>query len=661
MTREQCLQSAASPDHAGRVLVLEAPCGRSRRALLGEIPARLESAKGQAWSVSCDFHEGGLWAGINDVFRSMSSAFLARRPDLVQKHDYELVHVLPELRRSIVVRNPTLTDTASFHEKVRNYPADRAFRIVQGLIDFLDEWKASSASGERWVLACDGFDAISHIGRRFFRELMRRRGAALQMTLVIAVEPGQGESAAAHFRPSLLGPRYRLDLPREESRRLDPEEAARRALELEARLGSDRIEIERHLPELIRLWEQAGNAEMLLRPRLWGLELYNTTGFYEDALVYGEGALAAIRRHPFGDPKEMEWSVFIKLFMSLVGLRRSAEADALITGEMVGRDLDAEKRAKLCYLLAMLHARYFPERDLARGEEYLEEGLRHLAQSSLTGGEREFQYVFNRNGLAMIRTFQRRFDEALETCLAGFVHLEKHLGDDRYRLHRSVLLYNMAQVYTAIGSYDQAIVHYSRAIEMDPNYSEYYNERGSAHLKLGDLAAALADYQVAIELSPPYHEVFMNLGHCCRLMGRWRDAVAAYDRSLDLEPDQSEALLVRAQALEALGEVERAFEDYCEVLRLQPDDWRASASRAVLHYEAGRHAESRADLDRAIGLVPGCAELYRNRGVVLTDLGEMERALDDFTNYLEMEPQAEDREEIEQRIGHLIGECRAAS
>lgn len=214
MTREHFLKSALSPHHTGRILFLEAPGGLGRRALLDEIPARFGTDRGRAWSVSCDFHEGGLWAGINDVFRSLAADFLARRPDLVRKHDYELVHVLPELRRTIAVRNPTLTDTAPFHEKVRNYPADRAFRIVQGLIDFLDEWKATSGAEERWILACDGFDGVSHIGRRFFRELMRRRGASLGLTLVLAVEPGNGEEAAAQFRPGLPGPSFSRPSPR---------------------------------------------------------------------------------------------------------------------------------------------------------------------------------------------------------------------------------------------------------------------------------------------------------------------------------------------------------------------------------------------------------------------------------------------------------------
>src|SRR5262249_47600714 len=157
------------------------------------------------------------------------------------------------------------------------------------------------------------------------------------------------------------------------------------------------------------------------------------------------------------------------------------------------------------------------------------------------------------NGLAMIRHFQGRYQEAIELCREGFRELEQHLHEDRHRLHRSVLLYNMAQVYTAVGAYDDALRHYAMTMDMDPNYSEYYNDRGNVYLKLGRLAEAEADYLKAIELSPPYHEVYTNLGQCYRRMGRLDDAVRAYSAALDLSPHLALALAGRGQCHDELG------------------------------------------------------------------------------------------------------------
>lgn len=648
--KKEAQSLASCLDHPGRVLLVEASSGMARQRLLDDLLAAPARQGARTWRLDCDFHQAGLWSGVNELFRSQMRDLQAQRPDLVHRHDYELVNLLPEVRRSIEVRNPTLTDTAADEEKVRNYPADRAFRIVQGLIDLLAAWK-EELPDEPWVLALDGFDGVSHIGRRFFGELARRRARQMRLTLIVAVSPGKLDFARSQFRPELLGPEIRVELPADPPDVLAPEEAGRAAQVLEEQVSGDRIETDLHLPQLIRLWRLAGHERKVLRWRLWALEVYNTLGFYEDALVYGEGLLAAARQDA-PDHEEAHWGIFVKLFMSLVALQRTEEAHQL-AADLLSRPMEPGKRGRLCYLMAMLWGRYFQQRDLARGEDFLEEGLRLLREANLPGEELHFQTVFNRNGLAMIRTFQGRFQEALELCRSGYEQLEAHLTQDRHRLHRSVLLYNMARVYTFVGASDQAIEHFTAAIEMDPHYSEYYNERGSVYLKTGQLEAALADYRQAIELSPPYYEVYTNLGHCHRLLGNAGEAVGAYSISLDLSPEQPVALLGRAQAHEAGGDNEQALADYDATLRLRPDQWQARAARAVLLYEAGRLQESLDDLNRAIELFPEEAELYSNRAVVLTDLGCYGEAADDLSTHLRLSPAATDRPEVEQRLREL--------
>lgn len=93
------------------------------------------------FTLRCHFDEGGPWAGTRDLFRALRPALEGEAAELLSKHDYELVHVLPELKQTLGVRNPSLTDIASTEERVRNYPADRAVRIVHGLIDLLIAFK----------------------------------------------------------------------------------------------------------------------------------------------------------------------------------------------------------------------------------------------------------------------------------------------------------------------------------------------------------------------------------------------------------------------------------------------------------------------------------------------------------------------------------------
>lgn len=632
------------------ITVVEAAPGAARRQWLEQRAAEFAATGARIFVVSCDFSSGGPWVGVSELLSALLPELQAQRPDLLERHSMELAYALPRIRRSVKVRNPNLTDLAPLAEKTRNYAADRAFRNVHGLIDLLDTWKSATSPEAHWVILCDSYDGAATMNSCFFRELMRRRGRQLRITLFIAVGPGQSEHARESLRLPARTGILKLDLAPGPFPVISSAEAEKMANEVEARIHGDHIEMQVHLPELIKLWKLANRPEKVLHCRHFGLYLYNTQGLYQDALRYGEGLLEMVEKHAPGD--ELRWSVIFKLLMCYMGLQDPQSSLALAEGEamkVVERD-HLSWRGQLFYLLAMLYARYQKPRDFAKGEEYLERGLQAMDQAGLPEGEFHFQSVFNRNGLAMIRNFQGRHDEAIELCRTGLQRLDAHLGVEQHRLHRSVLLYNIAQVYSAIGAHADAIEHYSAAMAMDPNYSEYYNERGNIYLHLGRFDEALADYHKAIELSPPYFEVFTNLGQCYRRMGNMLQAVDAYSRALDLEPAQPLALLGRARAWEESGNAEAAIADYSTALLHDPSLWDAAASRGVLHYEKGNLHESLADFDCAIQLKPDQSDLYQNRALVLSDLSRHSDAINDLEMALTLNPAEEDRAEMEIRL-----------
>jgi tetratricopeptide (TPR) repeat protein len=63
-----------------------------------------------------------------------------------------------------------------------------------------------------------------------------------------------------------------------------------------------------------------------------------------------------------------------------------------------------------------------------------------------------------------------------------------------------------------LSDYKGAIADYTKAIELDPGYTEAYNYRGNAKDKLSDYSGAIADYTKAIELDPNYAKAYINRG-----------------------------------------------------------------------------------------------------------------------------------------------------
>lgn len=640
----------ALPAASGRVILLESEAGSARRAVLEGWLQEAEAHGAKTWLLSCDFEEGGVWAGIKDLLQDLLPQLEESAPHLVLKHGYELTVALPHLRGRILVRHP-LTETAPLQEKVRNYPIDRAYRVVHGLVDLLAEWHRQSGGG-RWVMACDMYDRAGAMARRFFKELMRRRGERLQLTLLIATDHAAGEAHADAFESERVEMGVHLNLPPDAPAPVNVEEALRLAQELEELAGNDMTRTEIYLPQLIRYNTACGRRENALKWQARALGLNNHHGFYEDALRYSE-PISANLSSLAGDDELIRWNLVGNLFGCYNAVGDHERAYRIVVDEALAKIKQLAHRVKVYYVMGMLYARYLPERDLDKASAYLEEGLRDIERVELPPDERAFHTAFTMNGLALVRHRQKRASEAVELCRSASALLDAHLRPDQHRLHRSVLQYNIAQVYAFTGRWTEAIAYYTAAMEMDPNYSEYYNERGSAYLKLGQLDKALEDFLKAIELSPPYPEVLTNLGQCYQLMNRMEEAIEAYSVSLDLVPAQSLALVGRAQAAEALGRSDIALEDYTASLSLDPNQPLVLSNRAVLYYEAGDILRALDDLNEAVKLAPQMADLYQNRAIALTDLGRLDEAASDLQTYLDLSPDAPDRDEVESKLSDL--------
>jgi tetratricopeptide (TPR) repeat protein len=636
-------------DDGSRLVLLEAPAGAARRRYLEEWAGQERAPRAASWYLPANADFGGPWAGVKELLRGLLPLVEKEAPELMARHDTELLHVLPTLKKKLPAKRLTLTDLAFAEEKVRNYPMDRAYRIVHGLIDFLAAWQ-ERARFSSWTIVCDSYDEAGSLGGRFFRELIRRRGRQLGLTLVLAGKPGAFDAAA--FPGEFATVKVRPTLGRVEEPAPSPAAMASKAIALMQEVAGDDLKRTELLPELIYYWLRSDTPEHALPWQAWAFAEYNHEGFYEDALPYGQVVLNNIDTI-CGQTVFTRWNLAGGLCNCYLALLQPERALEIVEKEALHHVTDPADLARIHYVLALIHARFLPKPNFSKAEEYIERGLFHLESDRVSQRDHAFLTVFTLNGLAYVRHRQGRPQEALDLCQSGFETMGQEFSPSKHRLHRSVLLYNTGQVHAAMGDAQRGIDYYSEAIEMDPNYSEYQNERGNLYLQLGRLDEAIADYHSAIASSPPYWEVWSNLGQVHKLKGQLAEAIAAYDRAIDIDPGQLLPWLGRAQALEAAGRPEAALADYSAALALDPKQPLALSNRAEILYSQGRLDLALEDLGRAIELDRANPGLYYNRSVALADSGDPERAAEDLRAYLRLLPGAEDRAEVEQRIGQL--------
>src|SRR6266404_5201731 len=84
---------------------------------------------------------------------------------------------------------------------------------------------------------------------------------------------------------------------------------------------------------------------------------------------------------------------------------------------------------------------------------------------------------------------------------------------------------------------DSSKKDFERALKMDPNYADAYNNLGAVEYQDHRLKPAIKRYQQAIALNPQFATYHSNLGTAYMERKEFDKAAAAYARALQIDPD----------------------------------------------------------------------------------------------------------------------------
>ncbi|MFB6890454.1 tetratricopeptide repeat protein [Kitasatospora sp. NPDC056327] len=628
----------------------------------------------------------GPYTAAGTLLRALVPEAARRWPELVAAHEVELLTVAPELRERVPAARETLTSLAVPQERTRFYSRWRTLRIAHGVQEFLAEVLVRRAEGPR-SLVVEDLDHADPTDLEFLSVLLRRTDPAL-LTVVAggsaalleplpvdraveagtplgenlpevlagccalvtapaapvagagdAAEAGAGDGvgpagAAARFvagdgvddDPAVLAA-YRA-LPDRERRELHD----RRAAEL-AELGEptlDRGAVPYHLEH------GADLAGAGLHALAKAMDTCMLLGFYHASLEFCHRG----RRHldPAAHPQAW-WHFTGKMPTSLSALGRADEAEA-VCQEVRVHSVDPTAHLQCAYATAMLFTRHrSPDRrDHERAMGWINQAIA-IASLLPDPRQRAFNTVFHHNGLALIEAHRGRPQAALDLVTAGLAELDRDLGADEHRLHRSVLRHNRSSVLGGLGRLDEALADLRSVIESDPNYPEYHFDLGNLLRRRGDEEGALAAYECALRLGPPFPEVYYNRGDVRCALGDVDGALADFGYVLVLDPSFVDARVNRAGLLLDLGDAAGAERDALAGLALAPDNPHLLAVLGRVRAERDDLGPAVEAFDRALLLDPDLPAALCGRAGAAFRSGDSEAALADLQHAVRVAPQ----------------------
>ncbi len=208
-------------------------------------------------------------------------------------------------------------------------------------------------------------------------------------------------------------------------------------------------------------------------------------------------------------------------------------------------------------------------------------------------------------------------------------------------------LFQKAKLAESKGNYPKALSLYNQLIKKNPNHAAALTNRAlvwermpakNAAEKAKNRMYAEQDYLRALELNPNQPETYNNLGALYMDQNLSADAIAYFSQAIDKNPSYFRALLNRGTAYCKTGQFTKAIADFSAASTIRPNDPVLLLNRGLCYLDAGKYEQADHDFSHAIAMQPRNARFYVERARTLIKMGYPADAYDDLTQAISLKP-----------------------
>ena len=251
---------------------------------------------------------------------------------------------------------------------------------------------------------------------------------------------------------------------------------------------------------------------------------------------------------------------------------------------------------------------------------------------------------------------------------------QAHIYKDQETLWRDTLAKNPSSwmAYDGLGVvlYDQgklneAIRHYTKALQIKPDHPEGHVSLAAALADQGRLDEAADHYVKGLELRPSNPRAHYGLANVLVQQGRLSEAIDHYSQALDIDPSYAAAHCNLGVVFVKQGDLEQAVKHFSEALKIDPSLEEARGNlqavlqqrdaqaptgdvqrdEALAHYNLALQLDTQGKTDEAIReyreairIRPDFAEAHCNLGLALRSQDKTDEAIREYQEAVRIKP-----------------------
>lgn len=211
----------------------------------------------------------------------------------------------------------------------------------------------------------------------------------------------------------------------------------------------------------------------------------------------------------------------------------------------------------------------------------------------------------------------------------------------------------LAKVLRADGRTEEALDLLLKAAILDPADAEPLYLAGTIYLDQKKAQEASVQFQRVLTINKLYPLVYYQLGRAALLMNDPKTALNHTASEKRANPNLADAYLLAADAYSALQQYSLCAGEYQQAIKLRPQQAAIYVKLAQCYRKAGTLDAAIAMLNVAAVRESGLADIYKERGAIYELKGDTAHAIEAYNQYFVLDPDAPDRQQIEDRISAL--------
>jgi tetratricopeptide (TPR) repeat protein len=200
------------------------------------------------------------------------------------------------------------------------------------------------------------------------------------------------------------------------------------------------------------------------------------------------------------------------------------------------------------------------------------------------------------------------------------------------------LLMAIGRVHLMANRLEPARQALRRAVVLDPQMAEAWNELGGAESEAGNPAEALRLYQKALAVSPDLPYALVNAAQAQDKLGNAAEAERLYRHALEVDAENADAANGLGLLLAKQGRNDEARKLFELAISVRRDDASAINNLGVLYINMGQVNDAIAAFEYGIRVAPDDDTVYLNLARILVRRGEFEKARNTMRALLARKP-----------------------